>query len=92
MLKLNLSCLTKIEILDAIASHCTELGIVNSVSLPETKTQYTFALVTMALPDEMEAVANKFGDGRIGEMVLIRLEQEEQSIPSSLLRNALSAD
>jgi hypothetical protein len=86
MLKLNLSRLTREEIVEVVASYCAELGFVNSVAIPETTSRRTFALVTMASAGELEAVANMLGDCRMGEKVIIRLEQEEQFIPSSLLR------
>ena len=94
MLKINLARLTKGEIAEVVAVYCAELGLVKSVAIlyPETTTPRAFALVTMAAADEREAVANLLGDGRVGEMVIIRLEQEERSIPNSLLRNAVSAD
>ena len=92
MLKLNLSRLTKWEITDVVAFYFAELGFVNSVVIPETTLPRTFALVSMASVDEMEAVANMFGDGRFGERVIIRLEQDEHFIPKSLLRNAANVD
>ena len=92
MLKLNLSRLTKGEITDVVAFYCAEHGFVNSVVIPETTSPRTFALVSMASVNEMEAVANMFGDGRMGEKVIIRLEQDEQFIPKSLLRNAANVD
>lgn len=84
--------MTRGEITDVVAFYCAELGFVNSVVIPETTSLRTFALVAMASVDELEAVASMFGDGRMGEKVIIRLEQDEQFIPRSLLRKTANAD
>jgi hypothetical protein len=86
MLKLNLLGMTNDEIAETIASHCARFGFVKSITVPETETKRTFALVAMDSADDAEAVETIFGDGWIDDKVMIRLEQEERSIPSSLLR------
>ena len=95
MLKMNLTHLSKEELADAVSLYCAELGLVKSVAIlhPEKAgAPRAFALVTMSSLSELEAVANTFGDGQIGTMAIIRLEQEEQSIPNSLLRkNAVAS-
>jgi hypothetical protein len=92
MLKLNLSRLTDEEISEVIASHCARFGLVKSVAISETKMHHAFALVTMESEGASKAVVNIFGDVWIDDKVIIRLAQDEQFIPRSLLRNPVRPD
>jgi hypothetical protein len=92
MLKLNLSRLTGDEIAEVIAAHCARFGLVKSVVISETKMQQSFALVTMDSEGATRAVVDIFGDGWIDDKVIVRLEQDEQFIPRSLLRHPASPD
>jgi phosphopantetheinyl transferase len=94
MLKIDLSRLSKAEIERLVASNCAEFGDVNSIAVlcPESATSRAFAFVTMASAHEREAVAKKLGDGLIGEMVVVRLVQEEQFIQNSRSPTATSTN
>jgi len=90
MLKVDLTGSTKEDLATTIAAYCGELGLVQSVVIlyPTGAKPRAFALVTMTSMEGREAVMNMFGDGRLGSMAVIRLEQEGTTVPRSLLRNA----
>jgi hypothetical protein len=85
MLTLDIANLAEPDLRNAIVSHCSEFGTVKVVNvlLPNDKSEYVVAVVTMATPAEAAAVDRKFGNAKVGSTAIIRLEQE---VKGDLLR------
>ena len=86
MLTLDIGGLAEPDLRKAIASpHCSEFGTVKVVNvlLPNGKSEYVVAVVTMATPAEAAAVDRKFGNAKVGSTAVIRLEQD---VKGDLLR------
>jgi len=90
MLTFDLASLSKADLEEEIASHCSQFGTVTSVKIkpPVKHREYAIAVVVMSSAEEADKVVVKFGDMKYGASVIIRLVQEEIQIPVSLMRVA----
>ena len=78
MLTLDIANLAEPDLWKAIASHCSDFGTVKIVNivLPNDKSEYAVAVVTMTTPAEVAAADRRFGNAKVGSTAIIRLEQE----------------
>lgn len=83
MLTLDIAGLSKPQLENAIASHCSEYGAVQAVKvlMPDDQSEYPVAVVSMATSAEAAAVDQKFGNAKVGSTAIIRLAQKNRLLP-----------
>jgi hypothetical protein len=87
MLTLDLARLSDNELKNAVIQYCTPLGAVGSVTMhrPADQIGYAVALVSMSTADAANQLLAGIGDAKFGSTVVVRLEQEKNAVPVSLL-------
>ena len=90
MLTMDLQHLTKAQLVDAVCQHCGQFGGVNSVAIlqPPEKPGLAFALVTMDRPENLNCLVDQLADGKVSSLAIIKIEDEQQRIPVSLLKKS----
>jgi hypothetical protein len=80
MIKLDLDALSEHQLREVVSARCAEYGSVSTVTIIKHDHRYNFALaaVEMSRPEETFAVLKAFGDSKVDNMAVIRIEQEEK--------------
>lgn len=77
VIRLDLARLTRAEVERLITERCSQYGTVTSVVIVQDSARYNFALASVEMSSQAEAmeVLRHLGDSRVEESVVIRIEQ-----------------
>lgn len=76
MLRLNAAVLSEADLRDAVAAHCSRFGCVLGVNVVAPPGHdYTAASVQMSSPAETSTLLESLSDAKVGEVVIIWIEQ-----------------
>jgi hypothetical protein len=85
---LDISRMTDQELRRLIAAWCSEFGSVKNVKIFRVRETRIcdFAAIEMSARNEALEVARKLGDSDFGSVVIMKLRQEQKSLPAFLRR------